>query len=78
VRRGDIWSADWSGHALVYLFQRPESMARAAQKAARELKDGAWLVSLEFAVPGLAPTHTLVCADGRRVWVYRMSDRFKG
>ncbi|MFL6665376.1 MAG: class I SAM-dependent methyltransferase [Rhizobacter sp.] len=73
VRRGDIWSADWSGYALVYVFQRPESMARAAQKAARELKDGAWLASLEFPVPGLAPTHTLVCADGRRVWVYRMS-----
>ena len=31
-RRGDIWAADWSGYELVYLFQRPESMARALSR----------------------------------------------
>ncbi|MDE2629013.1 MAG: class I SAM-dependent methyltransferase, partial [Burkholderiales bacterium] len=51
VRRGDIWAADWSGYAMVYVFQRPESMARAAEKAARELRPGAWLASLEFDAP---------------------------
>jgi len=71
VRRGDIWTADWSGFDMVYVFQRPESMARAAAKAAGELRPGAWLASLEFAVPGLAPTRELACADGRRVWLYR-------
>lgn len=71
VRRGDIWAADWSGHDIVYVFQRPESMGRAAAKAGRELRPGAWLVSLEFDVPGLAPTRVLTCADGRRVWLYR-------
>ena len=29
ISRGDIWLADWSGYQMVYLFQRPESMARA-------------------------------------------------
>jgi hypothetical protein len=71
VRRGDIWAADWSGFDMIYLFQRPESMARAADKAARELRSGAWLASLEFAVPDLAPTRELACADGRSVWLYR-------
>jgi len=71
VRRADIWSADWSAFDLVYLFQRPESMPRAAEKAARELRDDAWLASLEFAVPALEPQHTLQCADGRRVWLYQ-------
>ena len=71
VRRGDIWAADWSGYDLVYVFQRPESMARAADKAMRELRAGSWLVSLEFAVPGVAPTHRLECADGRPLWLYR-------
>ena len=33
VAQGDLWRADWSGYQLVYLFQRPESMARAAAKA---------------------------------------------
>jgi SAM-dependent methyltransferase len=72
VRRGDIWAADWSGFALVYVFQRPESMARAAEKAARELRPGAWLVSLEFDAPTLAPTKVLACADGRRLWLYQV------
>ena len=75
VRRGDIWAADWSGFDLVYVFQRPESMARAAEKAARELRPGAWLASLEFDVPGLAATQVLECADGRRVWLYRVPFR---
>lgn len=73
VRRGDMWAASWSGYDLVYLFQRPESMARAHAKAARELAPGAWLVSLEFAVPDRTPC-ACVQAPGRRpVWIYRPS-----
>jgi len=72
VRRGDIWTADWSGFDMVYLFQRPESMSRAAAKAGRELRHGAWLASLEFNVPELVPTRTLDCPDGRRVWLYQV------
>jgi len=75
VRRGDIWAADWSGFEMVYLFQRPESMARAAEKATRELRAGAWLVSLEFDVPSLAATRVIECADGRQVWLYRVPFR---
>ncbi|MFO0687980.1 MAG: class I SAM-dependent methyltransferase [Myxococcota bacterium] len=71
IRRGDLWTADWSAYDLVYLFQRPESMPRAAEKAARELAPGAWLVSLEFEATSLAPRHTLECVDGRRVWLYQ-------
>jgi SAM-dependent methyltransferase len=71
VRRGDIWSADWSAYDMVYLFQRPETMSRAATKAGRELRPGAWMASLEFKVPDLAPTCTLDCPDGRRVWLYQ-------
>jgi len=75
VRRADIWAADWSPFALVYLFQRPESMARAAAKALRELQPGAWLASLEFDAPGLAASKVLECADGRRVWLYQVPMR---
>ena len=75
VRRGDIWAADWSAFDIVYVFQRPESMTRAAEKATRELRPGAWLASLEFDVPGLAATKVLECADGRRVWLYRVPFR---
>ena len=71
VHRRDIWTADWSGYDLVYLFQRPESMARAVAKASRELRHGAWMASLEFAANGLRPQAVHACPDGRPLWLYR-------
>lgn len=71
VRRGDIWSADWSGFDMVYLFQRPESMARAMDKAGRELKAGAWLASLEFEATGWRPQARIEAVPGKPVWLYR-------
>lgn len=75
VRRGDMWKADWSQYQLVYLFQRPESMARAAAKAVAEMAPGSWLVSLEFAVPGVLPSAQLRVPGGRVVWLYRMGSQ---
>lgn len=73
VRRGDMWAPSWQGYDLVYLFQRPESMARAFAKARAELRPGAWLVSLEFQVPGVPATLRLPAGRGRSVWCYRMA-----
>jgi SAM-dependent methyltransferase len=72
IRQGDIWKADWSGFDMVYLFQRPESMARAAAKASSEMRAGTWLVSLEFAVPDHKAQAIARGADGRPVWAYRL------
>jgi len=72
VRQGDIWQADWKPYAMVYLFQRPESMARAAAKAGAEMADGAWLVSLEFPIPALRADMEQPLADGRSLWAYRL------
>ena len=72
VRHGDMWAVDWSGCELVYLFQRPESMPRAAAKAAAEMREGAWLVSLEFPVPGWTSHASLQRSGGRPVWIYRI------
>lgn len=71
VRRGDIWNAPWTGCQMVYLFQRPETMARAVEKASRELAEGAWMASLEFEARDLEPQHVLRCPDGRPVWLYQ-------
>lgn len=83
VQRGDMWAVSWAGYDVVYVFQRPESMARVWDKASRELGANAWLVSLEFAVPGQQPVACLqgpmpaqaVSAgqgrDRRPLWVYR-------
>ena len=72
VRQGDIWRADWAPYALVYLFQRPESMARALAKAQAQMAPGSWLVSLEFEVVGVVATGRLQAPDGRAVWLYRL------
>ena len=71
VRRGDIWRADWSPFQMVYLFQRPESMPRAVDKATRELANGSWLASLEFEALQLEPDAVHRCKDGRCVWLYQ-------
>ena len=71
VRRGDMWAHSWAGLDLVYVFQRPESMDRVWDKAHAELAAGAWLVSLEFAVPGRTPWATLQQPGQRPLWIYR-------
>lgn len=71
VHRGDLWASDWSRQDLVYLFQRPESMARAIDKARRELRPGAWLASLEFEAPDLRPTAVLRAEGRKTLWLYR-------
>lgn len=73
VERVDIWKADWSQHDLVYLFQRPESMARALRKAEAEMRPGSWVASLEFEAIGWAPAVVHRCPDGRPVWLYRLN-----
>ncbi len=74
VRQGDMWAAGWQGLGLVYLFQRPESMARAWAKAQAELAPGAWLASLEFEVPGRPPDAGLRPPGGKPVWLYRVGE----
>lgn len=71
VRRGDMWAADWSGYDMVYLFQRPESMARALAKARAELRPGAWLVSLEFEATPCKPSAQYTGPGGKMVWLYQ-------
>jgi SAM-dependent methyltransferase len=71
VRRGDLWASDWSQQDLVYLFQRPESMPRAIDKARRELRPGTWLASLEFEAPGIRAAAVLREPGRKPVWLYR-------
>ena len=71
VRQGDMWAADWRAQDLVYVFQRPESMARVWSKACAEMRPGSWLVSLEFAVEGVTPWACLQREGRRTLWIYR-------
>ena len=71
VQRGDMWAHSWAPYALVYLFQRPESMSRAAVKSLGEMPHGAWLVSLNFPIPDITPTYVAQLDDGREVYAYQ-------
>jgi hypothetical protein len=75
VQRGDMWATSWAGYDMVYLFQRPESMPRAWEKARAEMAPGAYLASLEFEVPGMAPTARLENAGQRPVRLYRVGGK---
>lgn len=71
VRRGDMWAQSWAEFDLVYLFQRPESMQQALQKARAELRPGAWLASLDFELPEVAPLATVALGPRHRLLLYR-------
>jgi SAM-dependent methyltransferase len=71
VRCGDIWEDHWGAYDMVYLFQRPETMPRAVEKARAEMKPGAWLVSLEFEAAELKATATTEASPNRPVWLYQ-------
>lgn len=75
VRKGDIWKHNWDAYALVYLFQRPESMSRAYDKARAEMAPGSFLVSLAFEVPGVRPTAHFAVGSGHPVWIYAIGTR---
>ena len=73
IETGDMWAQSWAGFDLVYLFQRPETMPRAFEKARAQMTKGSWLVSLEFAVPDVSPTAMVEADDnGRPVYLYRL------
>lgn len=78
VRRGDMWGLNWTPFDLVYLFQRPESMARAWNKVQAELRPGAWLVSLEFEITELAPAAKFQTPNGKTVRLYQVPQRDQG
>jgi hypothetical protein len=67
-----MWRRSWRECDLVYLFQRPESMARALAKAEAEMAAGSWLASLEFEVPGRSADAVLRHRPGKPVWLYRI------
>ena len=59
---------------LVYLFQRPESMPRALDKARTEMRPGAWLASLDFPLPGQPVFAQLDTGTRHRLYVYRVRE----
>ena len=66
VLRGDFFAHSWAEYELVYAFLSPVPMAAVWEKARREMKAGALLVSNSFDIPGREPERILEVADRRR------------
>ncbi|MDT8999335.1 class I SAM-dependent methyltransferase [Paucibacter sp. APW11] len=72
VHRGDMWALDWQPYQLLYVFQRPESMAAVLRKSCAEMHAEAWLVSLDFEIPAAVPHACFRLGPLHSVWVYRI------
>ena len=76
IWQGNFWEEGWQGYSMVYLFQRPEAMGRAVDKAHAELPPGAWLISLEFEAVNLRPSAVVHAGRDRSVWIYQQPFEF--
>lgn len=73
IIHGDLWRMSLAEFDLVYAFLSPVPMPALWQKASREMKVGAELVSNTFAVPDHPADRTIVVPDRRqtRLFCYR-------
>ncbi len=70
-RKGDVFSADFTGVRGVVCYLHTGAMAKLAEKLERELEDGAFVVSNTFGFRGWTPDQTVVLDDLYRSRVYR-------
>jgi len=74
MRLGSFWDLDLGDFQVVYAFLSPVPMPALWEKARREMKPGALLISNTFAIPGTS-AEQVIPLPGRRdacLWVYRL------
>lgn len=71
VRRGNFMHASWQDYDVVYAFLSPHPMQEVWQKARRELRPGALLVSKNFPVPQVAPSREITLPRGGTLYCYQ-------
>ena len=74
LRWGDFWKTDLGSYDVVYAFLSPVPMPALWEKACREMKPDALLVSNSFLIPGVKPIRTIQVDDRRstRLYLYRV------
>ncbi len=77
VRRQSLWECDLSRFDVVFAFLSPLPMPELGEKARREMRSGALLVSSSFPVPEWQPEQVIEVRDGRatKLYCYRMTEQ---
>lgn len=70
IRYGDLWKQDLSPYQIVYAFLSPHPMPALWQKACREMRPGARLISNSFPIPGVVASSLATVADRRRTQLF--------
>lgn len=70
LMRGDFFALDWSAYDVVYAFLSPAPMQEVWDKARREMRAGAVLISNSFPVPEHEPDGVLEVDDRRKTQLY--------
>lgn len=73
IRPISLWRVDLGGYDLVYCFLSPAPMPGLRDKALREMRPGAWLISNSFAIPEVEADLVLEVGDwrGSRLYAWR-------
>ena len=77
LRRESLWNVDIRDADVVYVFLSPVPMPALWDKARREMKEGALLVSNSFVIPGVPADRVIEIDDARgsRLHVWRIKAR---
>lgn len=65
IRYRSIWNVNLSEYDIVYCFLSPVPMPEIWEKAKKEMKKGALLISNTFGIPNVTPTKTIELKDWR-------------
>lgn len=60
---GDYHALDFAQYDLVFAYLSPAAMSALWEKSQREMRSGSLLVSYEFDIPGVVPTHTIASGN---------------
>lgn len=71
VNWGDFAGLDLGRYDVVYAYLSPAAMSELWQKARREMRSGSLLISNSFAIPGVAPTASIVVGRSK-LMLWRM------
>lgn len=78
VKRKNFFSVSLSDSDLIFCYLFPDVMEKVAIKANQEMKEGAWLVSCNFPLPGWIPKKVLTADHSVQkdpIYIYRKEDQ---